>query len=98
LDKLSVPRPTAIWIAKQMEINRVSLLPIRLAHQVGLETLPPLHRDPFDRMLVAQANALSLPSDVRVIRNTAGRFCEARDGLRNPGLKICPPLPGLRDQ
>lgn len=30
-------------------------LPIRVAHALAVERLPPLHRDPFDRMLVAQA-------------------------------------------
>jgi len=32
-------------------------LPIRIAHTVRLRTLPPEHRDPFDRMLAAQALA-----------------------------------------
>jgi len=31
------------------------LLDIKPAHAVRVETLPPLHRDPFDRLLVAQA-------------------------------------------
>ena len=30
-------------------------LPITGAHAVALGSLPPIHRDPFDRMLVAQA-------------------------------------------
>ena len=30
-------------------------LPIRLRHVAHLEALPPLHKDPFDRMLIAQA-------------------------------------------
>ena len=60
LGKLSLPRPTTAYLLKQMERNRVSLLPIRASHLAGLETLPPVHRDPFDRMLVAQANAEGL--------------------------------------
>ena len=32
-------------------------LPVAWRHAVALETLPPLHADPFDRILVAQANA-----------------------------------------
>ncbi len=32
-------------------------LPVRLAHAEALARLPPHHRDPFDRMLVAQARA-----------------------------------------
>ena len=30
-------------------------LPINAEHAVAVESLPPLHKDPFDRMLVAQA-------------------------------------------
>jgi PIN domain nuclease of toxin-antitoxin system len=32
-------------------------LPVAWSHAVALETLPPLHADPFDRILVAQAQA-----------------------------------------
>jgi PIN domain nuclease of toxin-antitoxin system len=35
--------------------NGYAELAITGAHAVALATLPPLHRDPFDRMLVAQA-------------------------------------------
>jgi len=35
-------------------------LPIRLAHVTELGSLPSLHRDPFDRMLVAQARVEQL--------------------------------------
>jgi PIN domain nuclease of toxin-antitoxin system len=34
-----------------------SILPIRLDHIAALQTLPFLHQDPFDRMLIAQALA-----------------------------------------
>lgn len=30
-------------------------LPVTFAHAVGVGTLPPVHRDPFDRLLAAQA-------------------------------------------
>jgi PIN domain nuclease of toxin-antitoxin system len=30
-------------------------LPISSEHVVAIDTLPPLHKDPFDRVLVAQA-------------------------------------------
>jgi len=32
-------------------------LPITSAHAVFVESLPPIHKDPFDRILVAQATA-----------------------------------------
>ena len=31
-------------------------LPISLSHALAVESLPPVHRDPFDRLLIAQAN------------------------------------------
>jgi PIN domain nuclease of toxin-antitoxin system len=35
-------------------------LPVRFAHAIAASRLPPLHRDPFDRMLVAQAQVEDL--------------------------------------
>jgi PIN domain nuclease of toxin-antitoxin system len=46
-------------------------LPITSAHAVAVDLLPPLHKDPFDRMLVAQAEtegALLLTCDDQVAR------------------------------
>jgi len=36
-------------------------LPITLAHTYGLVDLPAIHRDPFDRLLVAQARFEQVP-------------------------------------
>lgn len=36
--------------------NGYNELPITSAHAAFVESLPPLHKDPFDRILVAQAN------------------------------------------
>ena len=47
------------------------LLDVVPAHAVAVEGLPPLHADPFDRMLVAQALTVPLPfltHDLRVAR------------------------------
>jgi PIN domain nuclease of toxin-antitoxin system len=35
--------------------NGYSELPIGSEHAVAIDSLPPIHKDPFDRMLVAQA-------------------------------------------
>jgi PIN domain nuclease of toxin-antitoxin system len=40
---------------QQLERNAFQALPIHVTHAVAVITLPDLHRDPFDRMLVAQA-------------------------------------------
>ncbi len=61
LGRLPLPSPSTDYIVRQMEKNRVSLLPIRTIHLAELELLPPLHRDPFDRMLVAQSRAEKTP-------------------------------------
>ena len=61
LGKLAIPLPAAAYIQKQMERNRIISLGIQARHLAELEKLPPLHRDPFDRMLVAQARAEGWP-------------------------------------
>ena len=46
-------------------------LPITSQHAVSVDTLPPLHKDPFDRMLVAQAlceGVTLLTGDAQVAR------------------------------
>ena len=45
------------------------VLPVEAAHACAVHNLPPIHRDPFDRLLVAQAIAEDLPlltSDERI--------------------------------
>jgi PIN domain nuclease of toxin-antitoxin system len=51
LDKLTAPENLDEVIAE----NRFDPLAITLEHALALEKLPQHHRDPFDRMLVAQA-------------------------------------------
>jgi PIN domain nuclease of toxin-antitoxin system len=49
--KLDAPVLTAAVLAE----NSFLPLPIRLAHALALQSLPAHHKDPFDRMLIAQA-------------------------------------------
>jgi PIN domain nuclease of toxin-antitoxin system len=39
----------------QLEAKRFGLLPLSMPHTRAVESLPPHHGDPFDRMLIAQA-------------------------------------------
>ena len=55
LGKLELDAPWQDMIITQQIDNDMALLPIQLAHVEGLAALPSAHRDPFDRMLVAQA-------------------------------------------
>jgi PIN domain nuclease of toxin-antitoxin system len=55
IGKLRLERPFDVTIQDAIDIHRYELLDVRLAHTLRLATLPPIHRDPFDRMLVSQA-------------------------------------------
>ncbi|QDU30913.1 PIN domain protein [Anatilimnocola aggregata] len=54
IGKLQLQEPLAQIIAKQKS-NQLSELAIRSEHVIGLAGLPLVHRDPFDRMLIAPA-------------------------------------------
>lgn len=55
LGKLRLALPLKEIVGSQQETNKVQILPVTLAHVLALESLPSHHRDPFDRLLVAQA-------------------------------------------
>lgn len=42
-------------IRKQMIANGYAELPVHGSHAVAVDSLPPIHKDPFDRLLIAQA-------------------------------------------
>jgi PIN domain nuclease of toxin-antitoxin system len=71
LGKLRLPAPLAEIVHNQATSNRVALLPIELSHVLGLSSLPFHHKDPFDRLLIAQAgveNAVLLTDDDQVVQ------------------------------
>ncbi|MBS4022353.1 MAG: type II toxin-antitoxin system VapC family toxin [Dethiobacter sp.] len=43
------------FLYEQMEINDIAPLPVQMNHALHVHRLPLLHRDPFDRMIIAQA-------------------------------------------
>jgi len=61
LGKLDAPTD----LGAVLRAYRFTALDVTIDHGLGVEALPPLHRDPFDRMLVAQARTedLTLVSD-----------------------------------
>jgi len=59
--KLPLPAPAGPYLTRQLAENRIEVLPIKLDHVLGLESLPPHHRDPFDRMIAAQSITENLP-------------------------------------
>lgn len=55
LGKLTLRLPLAEVLRDQQQRNGIVLEPVELEDILALETLQPLHRDPFDRLLVSQA-------------------------------------------
>lgn len=51
--KLHLPLPQII---AQQQAHGLQVLSVSLAHVLAVEGLPPIHKDPFDRLLAAQSN------------------------------------------
>jgi len=60
LGKLPLPGPPADYLPQQRAAHKIARLPVDEGAMPQLARLPPLHRDPFDRLLVAQALEHSL--------------------------------------
>jgi PIN domain nuclease of toxin-antitoxin system len=58
--RIELPEDTPKFVPHHVTQNGFAVLPIRLSHALGVTDLPPVHRDPFDRLLVAQAQAEGL--------------------------------------
>lgn len=61
IDKLQVGVPFGRFMSSQIELNRAELLGIDISHTAVIATLPLHHRDPFDRMIIAQAIVEQVP-------------------------------------
>ena len=53
--KLHLPESPQKFVAEQLTANNIHVLPLTLDHVFRLEQLPLHHRDPFDRILIAQS-------------------------------------------
>ena len=61
LGKITLPDKPDVFLSDQLTLNSILSLPIQSSHALHVFNLPPLHRDPFDRMLVAQAQLENMP-------------------------------------
>jgi PIN domain nuclease of toxin-antitoxin system len=59
--RLLLPETPDRYVAGRIRQHRFSALPIELSHALQVYGLPPLHSDPFDRLLVAQSQLESMP-------------------------------------
>ena len=55
LGKLSLPEPPRQFVPQRLDRDGVIALPVEHAHTLAVAELPPHHDDPFDRLLIAQA-------------------------------------------
>jgi PIN domain nuclease of toxin-antitoxin system len=60
LGRLSLPEPPQTYVPRQRERHQIASLTIDEASVARLAELPPIHRDPFDRILVAHAQRYGL--------------------------------------
>jgi PIN domain nuclease of toxin-antitoxin system len=61
LGRLSLPEPPERYVPERMRVTAVDPLPIEHSHALRVSTLEMVHRDPFDRLLVAQSQIERVP-------------------------------------
>ena len=61
LGTLPLPQPPAQYVPDRMRSSMVTPLPVRHEHALWVAGLPLHHRDPFDRLLVVQAQGEGVP-------------------------------------
>ena len=58
---LLLPEPPEHFVPARLQLHRMLALAIQLRHALHVHDLPMIHRDPFDRLLVAQSRLEDLP-------------------------------------
>lgn len=61
IGKLQLSQPFELLIPNQLLRNDISLLDISISHTLMVAILPFHHRDPFDRLLIAQSLVENMP-------------------------------------
>jgi PIN domain nuclease of toxin-antitoxin system len=71
LGRLPLPEPPERYVPERLRAIGAQALAIEHTHALAVAALPQLHRDPFDRLLVAQAGLLDVPiltADPQLVR------------------------------
>jgi PIN domain nuclease of toxin-antitoxin system len=61
--KLPLPEQPEVWLEGQLKLQAIEVLPLQRDTLYRASALPPVHRDPFDRVIAADA----LRRDLRVV-------------------------------
>jgi PIN domain nuclease of toxin-antitoxin system len=59
--RLAIPDVLERYLPRRLRDHGFEVLPVELAHALRVGSLPPIHHDPFDRMLIAQAQVEGIP-------------------------------------
>lgn len=59
--RLTLPEEAGAYVTDRLMANGFDTLPVDLDHALTAAALPRIHRDPFDRILVAQAQREGIP-------------------------------------
>jgi PIN domain nuclease of toxin-antitoxin system len=59
--RLPLPVSPVEFVPQHMHESGFRPMPVEITHALLVHDLPPLHRDPFDRLLIAQAQAEGVP-------------------------------------
>ncbi len=58
---LIIPEIPERYIANRLSLHQIIALPVQISHAVHVFHLPDYHRDPFDRLLIAQSQLENMP-------------------------------------
>ncbi len=72
LGRLSIREELESFLIDQLAVNRTLSLPITLSHAAFTRNLPTIHKDPFDRILIAQSIVEDMPLITR--DRTMGKY------------------------
>ena len=68
LKKLDLGESASVFLPRELSANKFDLLRIELTHVMFIESLPIHHKDPFDRLLIAQSLLETMQSLAKTLR------------------------------
>jgi PIN domain nuclease of toxin-antitoxin system len=84
LGKLKLSLPLKDLIKNQQETNDLTVSPVALTHVLALDALPFHHKDPFDRLLIAQ----SVEEDLTLITADSTKILRTHISLKLNGTNV----------
>ncbi len=61
LGRLALPQPPDRYVPERLRLSGTIPIAVEHAHTFAVASLPSIHRDPFDRLLIAQSGILDAP-------------------------------------